>query len=204
MSGGGLSRPNPKGVLPPANSTSAGFQGGRKDRGGAGDQTADNAPPVSGDDYGDAGWGEFQAPAGYAIGVPAYGDPFPSDSGDEIVPIAVRDPGIAAPEDPPDFEYDYGEFADVKVPDPNLDLTVYPCKVKDRREDEDGFSIYDVEAFRFGLKERATKMKGVKQLQIDKEDVIPEDTWTFVVVNTWVHEGSIQREASIQVPVWLY
>lgn len=201
-SGGGLNGTT-GGNLPPSNSGQVLMQTIPPDRGGAGDQTLNNTPGLG--IYAHTnGLGAVDGPNFNNIGVPTYGDPFPSDIGDIVASIEVRDPATPIPDVEPTFDYEYKDITDTKLDVPDLSLLTYPCRVEAKTGTDKGYQLYTVTAFPKGLTGKGLKIENVKQCQMDNDDQIPSGSFCHVVINAWTDkDNNKQREATIQIPVWL-
>jgi hypothetical protein len=73
---------------------------------------------------------------------------------------------------------------------------LFPGKITDGGPGQD----YNADVYFEGLEGEATNV-AVKQLDIDDDDTIPEDTWVFVVESKNVETNEV--EYLIQVPVWV-
>ena len=173
--GGGLSSPQ----LPPSNPRSE--PAGVLDLLGGGGGSLSN--PVDVGNYGSGG--------GF---VPPVPPPIPTTKWFPTTPLPVADPTQ---------DYSFQTPPDPTVPT----LTgTFPSLIHDKvgvDKNHPDIINYNVDVYENGLDNPPMK-RVVGQLQIDKDDTIPPETWTEVTVNQGTNsDGTSYYERTMQIPVWL-
>jgi hypothetical protein len=114
-------------------------------------------------------------------------------------------PETPEPEGSPEFTYNYAEF---NINDPiSICFPAVVNKKADGEADGGGSQKYQVTAYPNTLKGKAITMT-VEQLQIDKDDEIPEGTWVLVAQVVGKEKTPDGKETLLvhrymQTPVWL-
>lgn len=136
-------------------------------------------------------FGNYQSGGGFA---PPLADAMPRAYLFPATPLPVADPTQ-------DYSYQ-------TPPDPTVPTVTgtFPSLIHDKvgpDKDHPDIVNYNVDVYENGLDNKPMK-RVVGQLQIDKDDTIPPETWTEVTVNQGTDaQGNIYYERTMQIPVWL-
>ena len=119
------------------------------------------------------------------------------------MPRAYLFPETPLPIADPTQDYSFQTPPDPTVP---TQTGTFPGLIHDKVGPSQQFPdiiTYNVDVYENGLINPPMK-RVVGQLQIDKDDTIPPETWTEVTVNQGTDtDGNIYYERTMQIPVWL-
>ena len=121
----------------------------------------------------------------------------------DAMPRAYLFPETPLPTADPTQDYSFQTPPDPTVP---TQTGTFPALIHDKVGPSQQFPdiiTYNVDVYENGLINPPMK-RVVGQLQIDKDDTIPPETWTEVTVNQGTNsDGTVYYERTMQIPVWL-